>query len=630
MDIQLRKCPLAAALACWLAVGATAQAADPPTPDRALRVAQPVQTDVQIDTPEAADVPKCTVKGEKIGGTVGWVVRDPQGLILRRFLDTNGDNFVDQWCYYKDGVEVYRDIDTNFNQKADQCRWLNTAGSRWGIDANEDKKIDYWQAITAEEVSAELVAAIRDRDRARFERLLLSGKELKALGLGKAKQELLAKKLEMAIANFATLTGQQKAIAPGTKWVAFAASQPGTVPAGTEESTADVLVYENAAAMLETDGKGQAITLGTLVKADNAWRLIDVPQIQDDSTAEVEPKQFFFAAARSEQPGQAAANQPTDKARKLLDEYHKLGDLSADSTPAQLDKRVALLEELVTESEPELRPQWYKQLADLVSAAVQSGNYPAGIAKLQAVEEKLKTDPKDEELAFYFQYRRMTAEHTKALSDPMVDFAKIQTKWVEDLEKFVSEAKKYPDSADAMLELAVSQEFAGQEDKALHWYETIVKDYPQAPIHKKAEGARTRLSSVGRSIPLSGKLISGANFDLAKLKGKVVVVQYWATWCEPCKADMPLLKDLRARFKDNFEVIGVCLDNDKRDMLAFLKENDPRWPQLFEDGGMESRFAVEMGIQTVPTMLLIDKQGKVVDRNVRAQGLEGEVKKLLK
>jgi hypothetical protein len=77
-------------------------------------------------------------------------------------------------------------------------------------------------------------------------------------------------------------------------------------------------------------------------------------------------------------------------------------------------------------------------------------------------------------------------------------------------------------------------------------------------------------------------------------------------------------------------VVGVCLDNDKRDMLAFLKENDPRWPQLFEDGGMESRFAVEMGIQTVPTMLLIDKQGKVVDRNVRAQGLEGEVKKLLK
>ena len=57
MDIQLRNCPLAAALACWLAVGASAQAAEPPTPERALRIAQPVQSDVQIDMPEAADVP---------------------------------------------------------------------------------------------------------------------------------------------------------------------------------------------------------------------------------------------------------------------------------------------------------------------------------------------------------------------------------------------------------------------------------------------------------------------------------------------------------------------------------------------------------------------------------------------
>jgi thiol-disulfide isomerase/thioredoxin len=233
-------------------------------------------------------------------------------------------------------------------------------------------------------------------------------------------------------------------------------------------------------------------------------------------------------------------------------------------------------------------------------------------------------------LAFYVQFRWMAAEHNQALSVPNADFAKIQTKWIEDLEKFVEEAKNYPDSADAMLELAISQEFAGEEEKALKWYETIVKDFPDAPIHRKAEGARTRLTAIGRSIPLSGKLINGGAFDLARLKGKVVVVQYWATWCEPCKADMPLLEKLRGKFKDEFEVVGVNLDNDKQEMLAFLRENDPRWPQLFEEGGLESRFAVEMGIQTLPTMILIDKQGRVVDRNIRAQSLEGEVIKLLK
>ena len=62
---------------------------------------------------------------------MGWVVEDPRGITLRRFLDTNGDGKVDQWCYYKDGLEVYRDIDSDFNGKVDQCRWCSTAGTRW-------------------------------------------------------------------------------------------------------------------------------------------------------------------------------------------------------------------------------------------------------------------------------------------------------------------------------------------------------------------------------------------------------------------------------------------------------------------------------------------------------------------
>jgi hypothetical protein len=65
-------------------------------------------------------------------------------------------------------------------------------------------------------------------------------------------------------------------------------------------------------------------------------------------------------------------------------------------------------------------------------------------------------------------------------------------------------------------------------------------------------------------------------------------------------------------------------------MTDFLAENDPHWPQLFEDGGLESRYAVSLGIQELPTMILIDKQGKVVNRNIRGQELDGELKKLLK
>jgi len=627
MTIELRKSCLFASFALSLAVANGAQAANP-TAQEALTLL-PVQKDVQIDRPDAAELAKCTIKAEKAGGKSGWVVRDGSGEILRIFMDTNGDNQVDQWCYYKDGIEVYRDIDSNFNKKADQHRWLNTAGTRWGVDTNEDGKIDAWKVISAEEATGELVAALAEKDRARFERILLNPKDIKGLGLGAAKTEQLAKKVEAAIAEFPKLASRQKAVNRESKWVSFGGTQPGMVPQGTDDSTADLMVYENVMAMVETDGKALPITVGTLVHVKDTWRLIDVPQMSDDATAEIDSKPFFYAIQRTDRPEQQA-NKPNDKSQQLMEELRKLGDLAPDSTPEQHAKRAELLEQLAQEGDAEMRVNWYHQLADTLSAAVQTGTYPGGLDRLKALHEKLKADPKDDELAAYVQFRWMTAEHGQELSKPNVDFAKIQEKWVGELEKFVESAKQYPDSADAMLELAIAQEFGGDDEKALKWYEEIVKGVaPTSPIHRRALGAKTRLSSIGKPIPLRGKTLDGKPFDLARLKDKAVVVQYWATWCEPCKSDMPLLKELRGKFKDKFEVVGVCLDNNKKDMMAFLAENDPRWPQLFEEGGLDGRFATELGIQTLPTMILIDPQGRVVNRNIRAQELESELKKLM-
>ncbi|MCH8819622.1 MAG: thioredoxin, partial [Acidobacteria bacterium] len=170
---------------------------------------------------------------------------------------------------FKDGIEIYRDIDSNFNKKADQCRWLNTGGTRWGIDANEDGKIDFWKNISPEEVTAELVAAIRNRDRARFARLLLTDNELKTLGVGQEKAAQLRKKIDAALANFIKLAAGQSVVTADSKWVSFGGTQPGLVPAGTDDSTADLTVYENVMAMVETDGKAQPLMIGTMIKVKN-------------------------------------------------------------------------------------------------------------------------------------------------------------------------------------------------------------------------------------------------------------------------------------------------------------------------------------------------------------------------
>ncbi len=491
MTITFRKSPLVASLLLALVAGRDALAASPSAKD-ALSL-QPVQKDVDIERPSGDEIEKCTIKAE---GKRGWVVRDVSGQILRTFTDSNSDNVVDQWCYFKDGVEVYRDIDSNFNRKADQCRWLNTGGSRWGVDRNEDGKIDYWKSISPEEVTAELVAALRDHDRERFERILLHTNELKSLGAGAGKTEQLRKKIEVAAASFAKLAAGQSIIGKDSKWVSFGGMQPGLVPAGTDDSTADLTVYENVMAMVETDGKPQPLSVGTIVRVGDNWRLIDLPSMSENGT---EP--FFFPMPRPQQPdGAPVAGQPSQRMQDIMKELQSLPDL-ASSTPEQHAKRVDLLKQLA-EEDAENHTQWYHQIADTLSAAVQTGGYEEGIAKLRELSDELAKDPANDELATYIEWRWMTAQHGHELSQPKADFALIQSHWITDLTAFVDKAKKYPLSAEAVMELAISEEFGGDDTKALKWYDELVKSYPDSPLYTKALGARrawSRLASRSRS-----------------------------------------------------------------------------------------------------------------------------------
>jgi len=200
------------------------------------------------------------------------------------------------------------------------------------------------------------------------------------------------------------------------------------------------------------------------------------------------------------------------------------------------------------------------------------------------------------------------------------------------MKKFVSDYPNSPDAAEAMLQLAMTEEFAGTEaGGAERWYNRIVKDFATAPQAKKASGALTRLGSVGKPIVITGRSPSGEQIDLKQYRGKVVLVQYWATWCEPCKTDMAMLKEMFAKYgRLGFSVIGVSLDGRLQDLKAYLTESPLPWQQIFEEGGLDSRPANEMGIFTVPTMILIDKEGKVVNRDIRVAEIDRQLKKMIR
>src|SRR5438477_11902962 len=104
-----------------------------PSPSQLLGL-QPKNPGAAYSTPSPQEVDACKVElltGAKTGSS-GFLLRDPRGLPLRRFFDTDGDRQIDVWSYYQDGVEVYREIDSNLNKKADQFRWLNAGGMKWG------------------------------------------------------------------------------------------------------------------------------------------------------------------------------------------------------------------------------------------------------------------------------------------------------------------------------------------------------------------------------------------------------------------------------------------------------------------------------------------------------------------
>jgi len=627
---------LAISLAASFSVRIADASAAKVTPAQALAL-RPIQSDVEYDTPAESDVEKCSIQVKSEGGVAGWVVLDQGGQLLRRFLDSNDDNKVDLWCYYRGGVEVYRDIDADFNGKADQYRWLGTAGIRWGLDSNEDGKIERWKMISAEEVTAEVVVALANRDAARFQCGLPTTQELTALGLGDVQQRDIAKKVAEAARGFLEVASGQSVVSSKSKWLNFGANRPGVIPAGWEGATRDVTVYDNASAIVETDAKTAQIVIGTLIQVDGGWRVIDLPaNLSDARTVSVSGGYFFQQVPR--QPTMAAPEEGlSEAAQKLLRDLEQLDkSLESASGPAELAKlhasRAEVLEQLVQNAKTEEdRENWIRQLADGIAAAVQSGGYPAGLDRLQALRDKLKQQAPDLELTAHVEFMYLSAEYAHKLQQPNADYAKIQDEWLVDLAKFVETYPNAEDAAEAMLQLGVGEEFAGKDDQAIAWYGKIVERAPKAAQAAKAAGAKRRLESVGKAIALRGTGLDGKAVSLDLLRGRPVLIHYWATWCEPCKQDFVTLKQVQAKYaKQGFTVLGINLDSDRASAVTYLQSNPLAWSHLYEPGGLDSRLATELGILTLPTMLLIDKYGKVVNRNIHAGELSDELGKLLR
>jgi thiol-disulfide isomerase/thioredoxin len=148
---------------------------------------------------------------------------------------------------------------------------------------------------------------------------------------------------------------------------------------------------------------------------------------------------------------------------------------------------------------------------------------------------------------------------------------------------------------------------------------------PAPPPEMPVIGAAT----LGKPFVLKFKATDGREVDLAKLKGKVVLVDFWATWCGPCMQELPNVKAAYEKWHDRgFEIVGVSFDQQRPALDYVLKREKMEWPQYFDGRGWENRIGGRCGIESIPTMWLIDRKGNLRDLDAR-NGLTARVERLL-
>lgn len=597
------------------------------------------QVDVQYDQVPPDKIAQCEIEEVTRADGKGFLVTGESGQTLRWFVDTNGDKRLDRWCYYLQGVETYREMDTNFDGTADEYRWLGTSGMRWGIDPNGDGKIDNWRMISAEEVTAEIVRAAANRDADRFATLLLNDKEIAALGLGAEKSEVLRQKTKDAAAQFEKWAAGQNVVARDSRWTHFGAEKPGVVPAGTDGAEKDVIVYENVVALLETAGKPQQLLVGTLVEVGDAWRAVDLPRAVTEG-AELSDVGIFFQGSFSNRGQLASATSVPSGMSKamesLVTELQEVDDRLQKAGPddrARLhSERADVLEKLIAASESDDdRSTWIKQFADTVNAASQTGEYPGGVNRLSNMRTKLTSVTKSEDDLAYVAYRTITAEYTQEIQKPDVNFPKAQDTFLKRLEEFV---ETYPDSDDtpeAMVQIAMGAELVGDAKTALKWYGNASSKFGKSLAGQKAAGAMARLSLGGNRFTISGKTLDGKDFNSKDFAGGPVIFHYWASWCEPCKAEMRALKELQNKYaKEKLRIVGINVDSDPKTAIDFLKQNSYPWVHVYEAGGLDGKLAVGLGVFNLPVNVVVDSQSKVVKSGIHYSELDAIIEALVR
>jgi thiol-disulfide isomerase/thioredoxin len=242
------------------------------------------------------------------------------------------------------------------------------------------------------------------------------------------------------------------------------------------------------------------------------------------------------------------------------------------------------------------------------------GAQKARYAELIQELEKVVSHTKNQKFKIYAAYTRAQLKlhpvSSKGIPDPAA------------AEAFLRLAPKDPRAGD-LLATAVS--LTRDEKKKAALVERLSAEYPESDT-TAMNGPHNRSESIGKPFHLHfTNAIDGSTVSMKQLRGKVVVIDFWATWCGPCVGEMPKMKKLYAEYRDKgVEFIGVSLDAPEKEggldkLKKFVKENDIGWPQYYQGKGWDGEFSKSWGVNSIPCVFVVDAEGLLHSTDARGK-----------